>query len=144
MSNVIGRLLVWSVVLVGAFVWDYHHQRRPDTPPWARTVRRWRMIGGGAFGLAAIWLTLASGGLTRQGELQMGPPLRPVPWWLERPILKMPPPEAAAFHRALSAGSMVVITCTILLNLKLRSRARTARSDELTSGSSVEEIPDQG
>jgi hypothetical protein len=143
MEHVIGGLTLWSVALGGAFVWDYHHQLRPETPPWARTVRRWRMTGWAACGFAAIWFTLFSGGLSRHRDLQGGRAL-PAPWWLNRPIvIEVPPPEDRIFHRALFAGSLVVATCTILLNLRPRPGTRTRSAGELRAGSSVAEIPDE-
>jgi hypothetical protein len=63
---------------------------------------------------------------------------------LNRPIvIEVPPPEDRIFHRALFAGSLVVATCTILLNLRPRPETRTRSAGELRPGSSVAEIPDE-
>jgi len=119
MGDLISRLVLWTVLFGGAFVWDYHHQRRPDTPPWARTIRRWRMVGWAAVGLTVIWLTLAPGGLTREADLQAGPPSFPV-WWLPQArLVAATPPAAWIFPVALIGGTLVVIGCTVLLNLHL-------------------------
>lgn len=114
------RLLVWLALFGGAFVWDYHYQRRSDTPPEARALRRWRMLGWAAVGLPVIWLTLAPAGLTRQVDVGYQPPS----WWpltRWRWIWELPPLEAIIFPPALIGGSLLVIGCTLLLHAGRRS-----------------------
>ena len=119
MGPVITGLALWTAFFGGAFMWDYRHQRLPDTPLKERSLRRWRMVGWAACGLAAIWWTLAAAGLTRQEPPQATPP----PWWIDRPWSAPPPPEATILHAALIGGSLILIVSTILLHRHLQSRA---------------------
>jgi len=119
MGDLIRRLALWTVLFGGAFVWDYHQQRRPGTPRWARTARRWRMVGWAAAGLAVIWLTLAPAGLTRQVDLGAARPPFPTVWWLPQPrLVAATPLEAILLPVALIGGTLVVIGCTIVLMLQ--------------------------
>lgn len=119
MGHVIAGLTLWTALFGGAFIWDYHHQRLPDTPARARSLRRWRMLGWAACGLAAIWWTLATAGLTRQEA----PTATPLPWRVDRPWTAPPPPEATILHAALIGGSMILIVSTMLLNRHRQSGA---------------------
>jgi hypothetical protein len=120
MGDLIGRLALWTVMFGGAFVWDYHQQRRPDTPPWARTVRRWRMAGWAAVGLVVIWLTLAPAGLTRRVDIEADRPPFPTVWWLPQPrLVAAAPLEAIILPVALIGGTLVIIGGTIVLMLHL-------------------------
>lgn len=110
------RLLVWTALFGGAFVWDYHHQRRSDTPPAARTIRRWRMLGWAAVGLPVIWLSLAPAGFTRRVEVQTAEPPLPMRYMRRPWVIASPPPEAVIFPMALIGGSLLVIGCTLLLH----------------------------
>ncbi len=119
MGDLISRLAIWTVVCGGPFVWDYHRQRRPDLPPSVRSVRRWRMVGWAAVGLALIWLTLAHAGLTRRVDIEAERPPFPTVWWLPQPrLVAATPLEAILLPVALIGGAFIIVACTILLLLQ--------------------------
>lgn len=139
MGDLISRLVIWTVVCGGPFVWDYHQQRRPDLPPSVRTVRRWRMVGCAAVGLALIWLTLAHAGLARRVDIEAERPPFPTVWWLPQPrLVAATPLEAILLPVALIGGAFVIIACTVLLLVQLvptgSGRARERRTGSRSGG----------
>ena len=112
-----------------AFLLEYRRQRRPDIPPWSRSLRRVRMLGWGLCGSALLWFTLAQLDLTRRGELQEYPGLQ-IGWLpLMGPrAVEKPPPEAELFARAGKVGFWLIVG-TGLLQLLGAPRLQGGGSD---------------